>query len=473
MTNNLCLSQQKDANGDWNSPVALEVNAVLLAAAQNNDGRLEVIYTNASTQIMHCYQNPNGTWTGGISFGGTAQQVTLTKDKLGRLTLIYVGSDNTIWSNWQATASNSAAPWPYLNFGTAQAKQIAVAANADGSLMMVFIGLDNVIYTTAQSPTNLIWSPIVKTPWQAKQITLAKNADNRFEFFYVGMDDAIYHGWQTAANVDKWSEGKLSGSAKSLIAGNTSNGAITLFYIGLDNNIYHNSQTGPNGPNWGGDIGAFQGVYYQGPASVLGLARNQDGRLQLYWVGSDGYSYGTWQNTLNGPYVGGYRGSVATAFSGLTDANGLISLFYVGSADAPPLPTTVTWNYNPIVLTGPQGGYAEAVMRQDGSWTFLGSIHHSEAWPTASHVALAFAFKDAANNVYVFMRNGANIVGVGDDNWNNNGTNAIISQNWGSLTAACGASAIVNTDGQSVIAENQALAALGPPLGPVTVVFKA
>lgn len=473
MTNNLCLSQQLHVNGDWKPPVALEVNAVLLAAAQNNDGRLEVIYTNSATQIMHCYQNANGTWSGGISFGGTAQQVTLTKDKLGRLTLIYVGSNNTIWSNWQPSAGAITSAWPGTNFGTAQAKQIAVNTNEDGSLVMLLIGLDNWIYWTAQSPTNQIWSPITKTPWAAKQITLAKNQDGRLEFFYVGTNDQIYHGWQTTKNVNTWSEGPLSGSAKSLIAGNTSDGAITLFYIGMDNNIYHNSQTAPNSLSWGGDIRAFQGVYYQGPASVIGLARNQDGRLQLYWVGNDGYSYGTWQNTLNGPYVGGFRGSVATAFSSVTDANGLISLFYVGSADAPPLPATITANYDPIVLTGPQGGNAEVVMRQDGSWTFLGHIHHSEAPPTASHVAVAFAFKDAANTVYVFKRNGAAVVGVGDDNWNNSGSNAVISQNWGSLTASCGWSAEPNTDGDSNGAENQALANLGAPLGPITVVFQA
>jgi hypothetical protein len=61
---------------------------VLFAGAQNNDGRLEVLYPNSNAQIMHCYQSPNGTSTGSQNFfGATARQLTLTKDKLGRVTL--------------------------------------------------------------------------------------------------------------------------------------------------------------------------------------------------------------------------------------------------------------------------------------------------------------------------------------------------------------------------------------------------
>jgi hypothetical protein len=132
VTNNLCLSQQLHANGDWNSPVALEVNAVLLAAAQNNDGRLEVLYTNSNTQIMHCYQNPNGTWTGGQNFfGATAQQVTLTREKLGRFSTLPILALllATLAGHWQpaqAAGAATSAPTSATSAAAAAAKAQAL-----------------------------------------------------------------------------------------------------------------------------------------------------------------------------------------------------------------------------------------------------------------------------------------------------------------------------------------------------------
>ncbi len=50
--------------------------------------------------------------------------------------------------------------------------------------------------------------------------------------------------------------------------------------------------------------------------------------------------------------------------------------------------------------------------------------------------------------------------------------NGVIAQNWERLTASCGWSAQPNTDGDANGAENEALGKLGPPLGPITIVYE-
>lgn len=464
----LCLSQQADVNGSWTGPVVLGGPAVQVAGGQNGDGRLEVFWTDQQGNIMHNWQlTPGGNWAGQASFGGQASQLTAISDQKGRLTLIYIGPNSHIFTQWLDTGG-----WQSSNFGTQQAKQITVNRNADGRLEMFFIGLDNFIYNTAQQAGALLWSPPTRTAWAAKQITLGKNGDGRLEFFYVGLNDSIYHGWQPAPGAGPWKEAQLSGEAKTIVSGNTSNGLITIFYIGLDGYIYHNSQLPDGSGNWGGDIRAFQGVFYQGEAESIALARNQDGRLQLYYTGTNGVSYGTWQNSLNGSYIGGAPINTASAYSSITDADGRISLFYVGTTNPPPVPPTITLIFSPIVFPAGTaiGGNAELVLQQNGQFDFFGHYHDSSS-VEAYVVGIAFGVKDASNAVYMFKRNGQST--FSNDDWNEPGTSTAIAAAWPDLVASCGWAAHASTTGGSDVCESEVLTALGQPLGPVTVVYSS
>lgn len=333
MSNVVCLLQQAQANGSWNSPIQVSGNAAaanVLAAEQNADGTLEVFWCDPGNNIQHSWQTASGssTWSAATGFdnGGQALQMAMARDNQQRLVILWISPAHQLRLAVQTSPSNHA-NWAFSTFpGTAT--QVTVYANLNGLLEAFFIGTDTFIYHTVQQ-ANLSWSTPVKTPWAGKQVTLARNVDGRLELFYVGTNDLIYHAWQPSPNNDNYAESVLSGGARTIVAGNNSNGTITIFYIGTDGYVYHNTQEPSNGV-WGGNIRAFQSEYYNGQALAIGCSRNADGRLQLIYEGTDTYLYSSWQETQNGAYTGGLRGGIATAFAALTDSNGCISQFYIG-----------------------------------------------------------------------------------------------------------------------------------------------
>jgi hypothetical protein len=340
---NVCLLQQSEANGNWSGPIALGGTAKLVAGYQNSDGRLEVFWTDENNNIFHNWQtsansgSSYGAWIGATAFGGTAKQLALRRDQQNRLTLVYIGLDDQLYTTY-----NVGGLWvPAMSFGEQTVKQFTIGRNSDGRLEILLIGLaDNFIYDTWQSLPDLGWKIPIKTPWAAKQIALGQNHDGRLEFFYVGLDDQIYHAWQQVAAAGPWLGAKLSGGAQTIVTGNNSDGRISIFYIGLDGYIYHNSQIAPNSRTWGGNIRAYQNPdpefpIYDGRGVTLALANNADGRLQLFYEGTDGWAYSTWEGTPNGTYTGGNRSTPATAFSPMTAMDQRISLFYVGETYSP------------------------------------------------------------------------------------------------------------------------------------------
>lgn len=339
----VCLSQQAQSNGSWNAPYAINNGAAMdsvLAANQNADGTLEVFWCDTSNKIQHSWQTAPGatTWTPAIPFSNDLQasQMVLTCNKEQQLTLVWVDPGNHVQVARQNSA-NDHTHWTFEGFNP-PGVQVTACANANKLLEIFYIGTDTFFYRVTQNP-DLTWpSQAIKTPWAGKDITLAQNGDGRLEMFCVGTNDLIYHAWQPSANSDNWQESQLSGGARKIVAGNNSDHTITIFYIGLDGYVYHNTQV-PNVGRWGGDIRAFQGPYYQGQAVAIGTSRNADGRLQLIYQGTDGYSYSSWQQSQNGGYVGGVRNAPGTAFCAITGADGRISQFYIGQ------PTSVSASF--------------------------------------------------------------------------------------------------------------------------------
>src|SRR5690242_11812341 len=89
-------------------------------------------------------------------------------------------------------------------------------------------------------------------------LVFARNQDGRLEIFCVGQDNVIYHNYQLSSNTtDQWYGQRLletlGNKAKALAAGQQQDGRLDLFYIGTDDRLYHNWQTQPSTGPWSGE----------------------------------------------------------------------------------------------------------------------------------------------------------------------------------------------------------------------------
>jgi hypothetical protein len=85
--------------------------------------------------------------------------------------------------------------------------------------------------------------------------------------------------WQTAANSTWSGHTALGGKAKELVVGNNADGRLEVFYVGTNDMLYHRVQvTG----GWSAEV-AF-GV----EAHDVAVTRNSDGRLEVFIAGASG-----------------------------------------------------------------------------------------------------------------------------------------------------------------------------------------
>jgi len=299
----LYRNTQTQANGlIWGGETAFSGDsAKQIAAAINKNGVLEIFYVGTNNDLYHNMQTaPNsGTWVGETHFPGTsAQQVVVGTNANGLLEIFYVGTNNDLYHNRQLTPGGQ---WGgEVRFANDSAKQIAVAQNKDGRLEIFYVGTNNDLYHNWQTqPDSTTWNG--ETHFQgdsAKQVAAARNADGRLEIFYVGTNNDLYHNWQTVAGSSVWfGETHFpNDSAQQVVVGTNSDGRLEIFYVGTNNEVYHNWQTAQSSLNWNGET-VFLNHYAGSAASAKQIAvdTNADGRLEIFYVGTNNAIYHQWQ----------------------------------------------------------------------------------------------------------------------------------------------------------------------------------
>lgn len=90
-------------------------------------------------------------------------------------------------------------------------------------------------------------------------------------------------------------------TATQVAVGQNQDGRLEIFYVGTNSKLYHNWQTLPNG-NWRGET-PFPGD----SAKQVAVGKNADGRLEIFYVGTNSKLYHDWQLVPNG----NWRGEVA------------------------------------------------------------------------------------------------------------------------------------------------------------------
>lgn len=118
-------------------------------------------------------------------------------------------------------------------------------------------------------------------------------------------------------------------SALAVVVARNADGRLEIFYIGTNNQLYHNWQTTPGGPTWSGET-SFPGD----SAKDIAVGQNMDGRLEIFYIGINGTIYHNWQTTPGGSTWFGetaFTGDRAQHIAVGQNYDGRVEIFYIGT----------------------------------------------------------------------------------------------------------------------------------------------
>jgi hypothetical protein len=300
---------QTAPDNGWHGEEPLGGNGRLILPMRNNvTGCLELFYTAPNGALYHNQQvSPGGSWAGEteiLTSSDGVRQVAAGQNADGRWELLSTGVTGQLYRRSQTSLDGN---WTDESaFPGDSASLLSVGRNADGRLELCYIGTDSNLYHRWQVPPGGNWTDETSFSGdRATSIVMGENADGRLELFYIGTNQNLYHRWQTSPNggpsQNDWTgETPFPGdSATSVAVGENADGRLELFYIGTNQNLYHNWQTsangGPNQGDWTGET-----PFSDGAALSLGVGRNADGRLELFYIGIDQRLHHRWQASPNG-----------------------------------------------------------------------------------------------------------------------------------------------------------------------------
>jgi hypothetical protein len=277
------------------------------AVGRNADSRLEVFSTGEGQQgpeLWHLWQTaPNGGWSAWDSLGAPPGDfmgvLAVNSNADGRLeafTRVGLMSSGVIWHIWQTAPNAGWSGWDNLGAPPAgiPAHLLAVGQNADGRLELFTMndaGLSH-IWQTAPNGGWSGWHDLGKpATTQVIQLAVERNADGRLEVFCGALDGALWHIWQIAPNAG-WSGWASLGRPAGIdlfgpIVARDGSGHLAAFAMAGQHALWTIHQDSASPTAWSGwaDLGAPAGVTALDQSVV---ARNADGRLDLYALEIDG-----------------------------------------------------------------------------------------------------------------------------------------------------------------------------------------
>ncbi len=138
----------------------------------------------------------------------------------------------------------------------------------------------------------------------AESIAVGHNEDGRLEVFAIGSDGALWHTYQTQPNQTSWSgwaslDNPAGGIMLSRLAvGKNEDGRLEVFAISSDGALWRTRQTQPNQASWSGwtSLGNPSGGI---TLYTLAVGQNEDERLEVLAIGSNGALWHTYQTQPN------------------------------------------------------------------------------------------------------------------------------------------------------------------------------
>ncbi len=360
-----------NSENDWAS-----INEISVFGSATNGGGGGGGGSNAIGTLFHKWQTSAGgsTWSPYSSLSGDIASDTdlaIAMNNDGRLQVFVVGTNNQLYFKTQSTPNSDtwSTAWTSLGGGVKADTSPAVARNSDGRLQVFVIGTNNQLYYKTQSaPNSNTWS----TAWTSlgggiiadTSPAVTRNNDGRLQVFIVGTNNQLQYRAQTAAGSSTWSQtwtslgGGLRANTDPIGIANN-DGRLQVFVVGTNNQLYYKTQSAPNSNTWSTTWTSLGGGVKADTSAAV--ARNNDGRLQVFGVGNNNALFyktqtaagsNTWSTSWTS-LGGGLRDNTNPEV--VPNTNGRLEAFVMGSKTTtppPPLPPPPTNNNFPFAFVG-------------------------------------------------------------------------------------------------------------------------
>ena len=133
------------------------------------------------------------------------------------------------------------------------------------------------------------WGSLGGTIRSNSDVSLAMNSDGRLQAFVVGTNNALYYRTQSSPNSNTWSSswtslgGGIKADSSPAVAINN-DGRLQVFVVGTNNQLYYKTQSSPNSNTWSSSWTSLGGALRDNSDPVVG--KNNDGRLEVFQVGA-------------------------------------------------------------------------------------------------------------------------------------------------------------------------------------------
>ncbi|WP_145883797.1 RICIN domain-containing protein [Streptomyces sp. BK340] len=303
-----CLQAPAWADTPPPATAVAEVPQATRLVALNKSGELEAFARVAGGTVWHTGQRePGADWSDWSTLGGAADtDPVVATNADGRLEVFTthggivstMASTTTGDSTWSTT-------WVTHGGSLANATGVTVAANQDGRLQVFGAGKDGTLKSMVQTAPGSVygenWDPwtSMDAPTGVKlagRPAVAMNSSGQLQVFDWGNDGHCWTRVQNKANTKNWRPWKalptLSGGVQSYPAvARNQDGRLQVFVRDTKGNVYYVAQNKAGQQQWGSSWTQLtgQGTPLGGVATVtdLNVAANADGRLEVFARQSD------------------------------------------------------------------------------------------------------------------------------------------------------------------------------------------
>ncbi len=247
--NRLYYMQQTLPEYQWSNAAEFAENILHLDAVANAENNINIFYITTDNKLIQRYQMPSDYWSDEIIRADFAKKIAAARNEDGRMEIFYTVSGDTLYHQYQLAPGGT---WSDGHFFSIPAKDLDVGQNEDGRLEVFFIDKGDILQHKWQVAVNSGWDVHAVFAGYARKVMTAKNQDGRLEVFYTTDNNYIHHKWQTAVN-SGWASGEQCGwVAHEMASALNHDGRLEVFYTGSDGILFHNWQLQP-GIFWAGE----------------------------------------------------------------------------------------------------------------------------------------------------------------------------------------------------------------------------
>ena len=332
----------------------------------------------------------------------SAYQGPIQINQSGALQLFAVDNAGNVWTNSQQTADLPASSpqnwtgWNRMLPGIAAAGTPAVVRNLDNTLQIFVPTAGGDVFYNRQLTPDGTWGGWTDMGASSKGMThlyAAANADSSLSVFGIGQNGDLWYASESAPEVgwSNWTDMTGQPIEPGYVIGQDLNGLLEVFGLDSQFGIWHNAQSDPvswtgwsqlnptqvhgsdtRSAKFGGNSGHQEGR--------LAVARDLDGRLELFVLGSDHHLLQNAQQSPGGPWGSWTRldgPAVQPGFVVGQDATGRLTVFGGGGSPAAAIMDTVATHDNEGENNLSDGIWSATQQTPGGPyghWNYLGGI---------------------------------------------------------------------------------------------------